>query len=252
MSGSLSLPNEIILEIWSFVGAMSIPSLVRLSAVNRRTRSIWEKHSTPIVDQALQLGAPDYQDAIALTLLETRCPVPIKGFHSFDQSQEDPPIRLYLPQLLENIDLASTVSSELSSWEEQRGEGLPLACPPPPIYYLMRKLRAAYHYPQLRRPLCAAVADLLDEALHVWDSMSFWLYLDAPVDLSVANQIQDDSKRAMLDDGSLEPRALADDWEFVYDVGHQVGSDRRAGRSGHPDRDYLEWGGLKEPRPWSH
>ena len=112
MASLLSLPDELLTEIYILAGQQT-RALVRLSAVNRRLRAIWLQDADFIIAQVVQLKAPNHQDAIALTLLETRCPVPVRGFHTLDESHEASPLRLCLPPLMRNLDLASAVCSQL-------------------------------------------------------------------------------------------------------------------------------------------
>lgn len=110
MTGLLSLPNELLTEIYIFAGQQT-RALVRLSAVNRRLRAIWIRESDIIIASAIQLKAPNHSDATSLTLLEARCPVPVTGFLTLDESYQGPPLRLCLPQLMRNIGLASAICS---------------------------------------------------------------------------------------------------------------------------------------------
>ena len=112
MASLLSLPDELLTEIYILAGQQT-RALVRLSAVNRRLRAIWLQDADFIIAQVVQLKAPNHQGAIALTLLESRCTVPVRGFHTLDESHEASPLRLCLPPLMRNLDLASAVCSQL-------------------------------------------------------------------------------------------------------------------------------------------
>lgn len=83
MAGLFSLPNEALSEIYIFAG-QDARALVRLSAVNRLSRAIWLQDSANIIAQSLELQALSHQDAIVLTMLETRCPMHVPGFHQID------------------------------------------------------------------------------------------------------------------------------------------------------------------------
>ena len=108
MTNLLSPPEEIITQIYIFAGE-NTRALVRLSAVNRRLRALWLQDSDYIIAQSLELKAPGHQDAIALTLMEACCPMPVSGFHRVNASKDDPSLRQHLPGLLRNLDIASTV-----------------------------------------------------------------------------------------------------------------------------------------------
>jgi hypothetical protein len=108
MTGLLDLPDELLTEIYVFAG-YQIHTLVRLSAVNRRLRTIWVGDADSIITQVVQLFTPKHQEAIPLTRLEARCPLPTTGFHTRYGSDQGPPLRLCLPQLMRNIALASDV-----------------------------------------------------------------------------------------------------------------------------------------------
>lgn len=108
MAHLLSLPEEIITQIHILSGE-NTRALVRLSAVNLRLRALWLQDSDYIIVQFLELKAPGHQNAIALTLMEACCPMPVSGFHRVNASKDDPSLRQHLPGLMRNIGIASTV-----------------------------------------------------------------------------------------------------------------------------------------------
>lgn len=204
MAGLLSLPNKIILDIYVLTRALSTHSLVQLSAANCHLRAIWLQDSNRIIAQSIQVKAPEHQDAIALTLLEARYPMPTTGFHTLHESWADPPLCLYLPQLMQNVKLASVMCHEMPGWDEDCGDGIPLAYPLATTYCLMRQLVVAYHYPQLRLPLCAIL-----ETLYTYERMGFWLTFEAPADLKRAHQL-----RAPFADRIRSGDATRDPWQL--------------------------------------
>jgi hypothetical protein len=111
----LSLPEEIITRIYIFAGE-NTRTLVRLSAVNRCLRAIWLQDSDCIIAQKLELKAPGDQDAIALTLMEACCTMPVSGFHRVNAPKDDLLLRLHRPGLMRNVDLASTVCTKSLEW----------------------------------------------------------------------------------------------------------------------------------------
>ena len=98
MAQLLSLPEELITQIYTFAGENN-RALVRLSGVNRQLRALWLQDSDYIIAQSLELKAPGHQDAIALTLIEACCPMPVSGFHRVNASKDDPSLRLHLSGL---------------------------------------------------------------------------------------------------------------------------------------------------------
>ena len=112
MAHLLYLPGEIITQIYVFAGE-NTRALVRLSAVNRRLRALWLQDSDYIIAQSLELKAPGHQDAIALTLMEACCPMPVSGLHG---PKVDPSLRLHVPGLIRNVGVASTVRTKTLRW----------------------------------------------------------------------------------------------------------------------------------------
>lgn len=154
--------------------------MVRLSAVNRRLRAIWLQDSHHIVTHALQLKALGHQGAIDLNLLEARCSMPTTGFNT----EAGPPLRLYLSQQMRNFGLASALCSRVPEFHERcRRRGKSLAHPLPPLFYLVRQLVVAYHYPQLRRPSCSILELLSDGPLRTCGRTVCSLVSDAPFSL---------------------------------------------------------------------
>lgn len=68
MAQLLSLPEEIIIQIYIFAGEHT-RALLRLSVVNRRLRALWLQDSDYIIAQSLELKAPGHQDSIVLTIM---------------------------------------------------------------------------------------------------------------------------------------------------------------------------------------
>jgi hypothetical protein len=174
MAGILDLPDELLTETCTFAG-QQMPTLVRLSAVNRPFRSIWLGDAEAIITQVVQLFTPKHQEAIPLTRLEARCPLPTTGFHTLDDAEQGPPLRLYLPQLMRNIALASDVCCRVQVSRNieiliNPGCDLP-KCKIVPLYYLTRTFLVAYHWPSLRPPLYAALQALTDESLYRFTEM---------------------------------------------------------------------------------
>lgn len=215
MTNLLSLPEEIITQIYIFAGE-NTRALVRLSAVNRRLRALWLQDSDYIIAQSLELKAPGHQDAIALTLMEACCPMPVSGFHRVHASKDDPSLRLHLPGLMRNIGLASMVCTKASEWQNStyKEDFLPLEDLPNP-YYLMRQLMVACHYPDLRVPLRVKLETLSTAAVSAWERIDCYLRKHSPV--SRAHPIYDyDAPRTRLDDLDEPPPVVKTHaWNFT-------------------------------------
>lgn len=115
MARPLSLPEEAITQIYIFTGD-NTRALIKLSAVNRRLRALCLQDSDYIIARSLELKAPGHLDAIALTLMETHCPMPVSGFHRVNASKDYLWLRLHVLGLMRNVDLASTVYNKTLEW----------------------------------------------------------------------------------------------------------------------------------------
>ena len=95
-----SLPTEILINL--LIAAPTSRTLLRLSYVNRRLRSIWQDHAQHIIVSAYKTKIPHIEDAISLTLVEARLEeVLILGEPSL--------LHLYLPRVLRHAGLATSV-----------------------------------------------------------------------------------------------------------------------------------------------
>lgn len=152
MTTLLSLPSEIIINI--LIAAHTTRTLLRLSCVNRRIRSIWQEHSQHIIASAYKARIPHIEQAMSLTLVEAQCgEIPFLG-----QPSE---LHLYLPRVLRNAGLAVSVCDaanrdntlEKIEWEtEDKYIELLRA------YYLIRHTLLAYDHPGLRPAVCSALS----------------------------------------------------------------------------------------------
>ena len=88
MTTLLSLPNEILIEI--LIVAPTTRTLLRLTNVNRRMRSIWLQRSQHIIVSAYETKIPHIKEAIALTLVEAQ-------YGELPTLGERPTLHLYLP-----------------------------------------------------------------------------------------------------------------------------------------------------------
>jgi hypothetical protein len=257
MAGLLSLPDEILTEIYILAGQQT-GALVRLSAVNRQLRAIWLQDSDHIIAQAVQLKAPNHQDAISLTRLEARCPLPNTGFHTLDDSDQGPPLRLCLQPLMRNIALASDICSQLPlevanlrKHNPQNRDWDPITEDLEPLYYLLRRALVAYHWPSLRPPLYTALKALPRESLRRYLQMNSYITVPKPGtrpgDHLLYKPIEQYSHADFV---SAEPdgvsNVVADMWAFAGRVGWKLTWDREDGLPEEPGADFDAFGGWVE------
>jgi hypothetical protein len=253
MAGLLSLPDELLTEIYIFAGHQ-IHTLVRLSAVNRRFRSIWLGDADSIIAQVVQLYTPNHQEAIPLTHLEARCPLPTTGFHTLNDSDQGPPLRLYLPPLMRNIALASDICRRVQVSRNidillNPGCDLP-KCKLEPLYYLTRRLLVAYHWPSLRPPLYAALQALTDESLYRFTEMCLRILAIEPDGMWPRKHLLHKPVEQYTEDGFLvigppmgRSYHVANMWTFVHDLGRRVRWNRTEGRTEELGAGYYAFGG---------
>jgi hypothetical protein len=152
MTTLLSLPTEILINI--LVAAPNTRTLLYLSNVSRRLRSIWLDHTQHIVASAYKNKIPDIEEVIALTLVEVQCgEVPLL--------QDSPAFHLCLPRVLRNAGLATSVCDaadrdnrlEKIEWETEDKYLDMLRA-----YYSIRHTLLAYDHPELRPSVCSALS----------------------------------------------------------------------------------------------
>lgn len=254
MTGLLSLPDQLLTEIHIFAGQQT-RALVRLSAVNRRLRAIWLQDLDHIIAQVVQRKAPNHQDAIELTLLEARCPVLVSGFHTLDDSRQGPSLRLCLPPLMRNLDLASAACYQLPLELAERQRYCPAdpywdppICPLEPLYYLIRRGCVAFNYWQLRPPLYNVSKALCDESLRCSQLLALVFTSAKPVTRPHAHsrfKPSDDFTSDELYESKYEGWRwfLTDLWDFAISVGDKLATDREEGNKEDPGEFFEPSGG---------
>jgi hypothetical protein len=253
MAGLLDLPDELLTEIYIFAGHQ-MPTLVRLSAVNRRLRNIWLGDADSIIAQAVQHYTPSHQEAIPLTHLEARCPLPTTGFHILDDSDQGPPLRLCLPRMMRNIALASDVCCRVQvsrNIEILLNPGCDREkCKLESLYYLTRTLLVAYHWPSLRPPLYAALKALTHESLYRFTEICLRILAIEPDGMWPRKHLLHKPVEQYTEDdflviGPPGGRAyhVADMWAFVHNLGRSVRWNRTEGRTEEPGAGYHAFGG---------
>jgi hypothetical protein len=159
MASLLSLPNEVLIQV--LAASPTTQTLLRLSRVNRRMRSVWLEHSHCIIVANYKAKISHIEQAITLTLTEVQCGEIPTSHHGDGLTNQ--PIRLYLPQMLRNAGLASCICEGLSkdnriqkiSWPtttDRRTEILR-------AYHLIRHIALAYDYPQLRPAVLSTISE---------------------------------------------------------------------------------------------
>lgn len=148
---------------------------------------------------------------------------------------------------MRNIGFASKICKGLSNWRS-RPKCDPLTHPLLHLYYLMRQLIIAYHYPQLRRPLCATLKGLSYGSLETYGWMVAYLCSRSPIKVIWAHRIRDlEAEREPGDDIDTMPLPpYKKSWEFAFDVYWKLESDRSDGLEGEADDEYHPFGGRIE------
>jgi hypothetical protein len=183
MASLQDLPTELLIEI--LISCPTTRSLLRLSSVNRRMRAVWLEHSKHIIVANYKQRIPHIEQAIALTLTEVQCgEIPKSPEDHEDHStlsvleipQNQSSIGLYLPRVLRNAGLASSICDKLSkscqegriyrkSWqptEEPYTDSVR-------AYYFLRHLALASDHPQLQPAALSAVSSSSYEMLEEYD-----------------------------------------------------------------------------------
>jgi hypothetical protein len=147
-----------------------------------------------------------------------------------------------------NVELASGICDGLSHWRESRPKNEPLTHPLPHLYYLMRQLVIAYHYPQFRRLLCAALKELSRGSLETYGWMVAYLCSRSPCTAIKAHKIRDMEAEPVPGD-DIDPmpvRPYKKSWDFAFDVYWKLEFDRNNGIDGEADDEYHQFGGRIE------
>jgi hypothetical protein len=153
MASLQDLPTELLIEI--LISCPTTRTLLRLSSIDRRKRAVWLEQSNHINVANYKQRIPHIEQAIALTLTEVQCgalpksaeddtlrgqidpnrllptspeSVSLCSSHESHNSltapgsmQTQPAIGLYLPRVLRNSGLASSVCDSLDKrWQEGR------------------------------------------------------------------------------------------------------------------------------------
>lgn len=139
-----------------YSSSTTVQTAALLSGINQRFRAVWLEHSDQIIASILEPQIPAYKDAVDLAVLEETW---TDNSHYVDPV----PIRLCLPRLLHNADLAASATA---GWDAYRARirSYQGYCPPKTTYtsieasyYLARQLLLARQRPESRAPLLPAL-----------------------------------------------------------------------------------------------
>lgn len=190
MTGLLSLPNELLLQI---VFAVSdVTTATRLCSINRRFRGVWNDKDNDIIHKHLEAW-PAYDDGITLAIAETT--------HMIDRPKHlGPSLHVWYPVFHSNAHMCARLckmqSQHHTQWSSQLAEPVWWDTPEvwahmPDGYYMTRLLVLAYRHPRsLRAPVLSMLwhrsedaktayfqfhaymkRDLKDEEIQRWHDM---------------------------------------------------------------------------------
>jgi hypothetical protein len=216
MTSLQHLPTELLIEL--LISCPTTRTLLRLSRINRHMRAIWLQHSNHIIVANYKQRIPHIEQAIALTMTEVQCgeipkspqdttlgaqinrdslltSTPLSSVPACsppdshriltapEPTQEDqPPMRLYLPRVLRNAGLASSVCDGLRKrwqgglyyWRSWRATEDPYT-DSVRAYYVMRHIALAWDHLSLRPAAMSALSessyDMLQEHQHLVRSL---------------------------------------------------------------------------------
>ena len=214
MASLQDLPTELLIEL--LIVCPTTQTLLRLSGVNRRMRAVWLEHSKHIIVANYKQRIPHIEQAIALTMTEVECgeipkspedhtlgaqinrdsllstspssvpacspPESHRILAAPEPTQDNLPIGLYLPRVLRNAGLASSVCDGLSKrWQEGPYCWRSWQATEDPYtdslraYYFLRHLALASDHHQLRPAALLEISssshDMLQELKYVYFHM---------------------------------------------------------------------------------
>lgn len=206
MTTLLSLPSVIVINI--LTADPTTRTLLRLSCVDRRIRSIWQEHSQHILASAYKTRIPHIEQAISLTLVEAQCgEIPFPG-----QPLE---LHLYLPGVLRNAGFATSVCAAAANRDntlekiERETEDTYIELLR--AYYLIRHTLLACDHPELRPAVCSALSGCTGKmhAGNTW--LRFFLLASASMKLRFSLGLLEhntDERRGPSEDTDYPPYPL--------------------------------------------
>lgn len=222
MARLLSLPNEVLIKV--FVASPTTRTLMNLSRINRRMRSIWLKHSHHIISLKYNAKIQHIDQAIALTLTEIQCGKLSLDIGDCHTGPEASLLHLCLPQVLRNAGLASSVCDAAS--KDNKLEKITWQTRDPRVemlraYYLVRHALLAYDHTELRPALISALRGMSEKMCDANDWMRFFIRSAAPRKLQHTHRVNErnpDAWNGSHRDPYEQPLRLTARWRAVGTV----------------------------------
>jgi hypothetical protein len=241
MPGILSLPNELIINI--FLASPAVHDALRLSGASRLFRAIFIEHEILIVEGILRPQIPAFDDASTLAVTETR--LLDKEVLTNLSSNGHLPLRFCILRLLRNAELASSACADCASWKwpewsHRRRRSDPLPRSSPASYYFIRQAVLAYDHGHLRHSLYRKLRTAPQE----WTERQheFVEYLNAYADLEVKHK-----HGIIMEDDDWDPEDCLreilnhDKWEYAAEVIKAALSDHLHGCTRYLEEELRYW-----------
>lgn len=230
MAAFLSLPNELILEVYTRTSTLKCAA--RLSSTNKWLRSIWLENDIRITEGILRPHIPSYEDAEELAILEET----VINNIQLSRAKSRIPICFYVRRLVHNASLASSAATAWTRWlaglpahnyRHQRNYTSLYAS-----YYLMRKILLAHQYPesQLHQALFSTLhAASRDAVLTHTEFSSFLLgYFGDEIESQRHGIFKNEEDWTEEDEMEHEmgSNVIVEEWGYVGDVLHAAMLDK--------------------------
>lgn len=108
---------------------------------------------------------------------------------------------------MRNVEFASEICKGLLDWQKSTYKNDPLIHPLPHLYHLVWQLVVPFHYPEFRRPLCAASKGLSSGSLETYGWLVTYICGRSPIEAVWAHAIRD--LEAERESGDDKPNATA-------------------------------------------
>jgi hypothetical protein len=234
MSDILSLPNEMILNIFS-LACPTAEDAARIAKSHRKLRAIWLEHGHIILKDIL---GDAWNDAFDLAVYESRL-LAGQDFTDTVLSGQRTPLSFCLPRLLHTARLADSLKVDCLAWAKtfflynhdrthpERSRWVDnttiLNDISPASYYLARLLVLARRHHVLREKLYAKVKTTPRERLNKDQELVSWFLYGAqcPDDIRIRHGSYDIPVENTVDRRSkLKPDINYHGWKFAYAVVH--------------------------------
>lgn len=159
MTGLLSLPNELLIQILCV--SPTTRTLCELAHVNKRMRAIWLQHAERIITGVYSPKIPYFQDAVDLTLAEERQAATMTIDVAAPEAQ---PLYRLLPKILQNVDLAVKTCDHFTDFRNSLPSDDPWFGEPTTslhdAYFVIRRAVLGYTLPGMRSAFCSELRSL--------------------------------------------------------------------------------------------